>query len=64
MLWPIAVATFEAVRLIVAWCELRQAFRHFRTDRVTAAEFLDQTFPTPVRTLRAEWKKEQAGCGV
>jgi predicted DNA-binding transcriptional regulator YafY len=64
VLWPIAVAYFDSVRLIVAWCELRQGFRHFRTDRIKEAEFLDETFPTPVRTLRAAWKKEQkAVCG-
>ncbi len=67
VVWPIGVAYFEAVRLITAWCELRQAFRHFRTDRIKSADFLDQTFPTPVRVLRAAWKKEEAartpGCG-
>ncbi len=58
VIWPIGVAYFDAVRLIVAWCELRQAFRHFRTDRVISAEFLDETYPTPTRTLRAAWYKE------
>src|ERR1700689_1250935 len=37
VVWPIAVAYWETVRLIVAWCELRQGSRHFRTDRVMAA---------------------------
>ena len=34
VIWPIAVSYWDAVRLIVAWCELRKGFRHFRTDRV------------------------------
>lgn len=59
VIWPIAVAYFETVRLIVAWCELRRAFRHFRTDRVKSAEFLEQTFPTSVAVLRAAWWKQE-----
>ena len=46
------------MRLIVAWCELRKGFRHFRTDRVVAAEFLDARYPMPRARLRAQWKKE------
>lgn len=55
VVWPIAVAYFESVRLIVTWCELRGDFRHFRTDRIIEAEFLDETFPTPVEQLRKTW---------
>ena len=60
-IWPIALAYFETARLIVAWCELRRDFRHFRTDRVRAAEFLEETYPRRTGQLRAEWwRKEQA----
>jgi predicted DNA-binding transcriptional regulator YafY len=58
VVWPIAVSYWESVRVIVAWCELRNAFRHFRTDRVVAAEFLDSRYPTPRPRLRAAWSKE------
>jgi predicted DNA-binding transcriptional regulator YafY len=58
VVWPIAVSYWESVRIIVGWCELRQAFRHFRTDRILAAEFLAQRYPTPRPRLRAAWKKE------
>lgn len=58
VVWPIAVSYWDAVRLIVAWCELRRGFRHFRTDRVIAAEFLDARYPTARARLRAQWKKE------
>lgn len=56
--WPIAVSYWERVRLIVAWCELRRAFRHFRTDRIVAAEFLPIRFTTPRARLKAQWHKE------
>jgi predicted DNA-binding transcriptional regulator YafY len=58
IIWPIAVSYWEAVRLIVAWCELRNGFRHFRTDRVLGSEFLEARYATPRAKLRAQWKKD------
>lgn len=55
--WPFAVGYHETVRLIIAWCELRTDFRSFRTDRVTAAEFLEDRYPERPATLRARWRK-------
>src|SRR6478609_9277281 len=45
IVWPFAIGYYETSRLIVAWCELRQDFRSFRTDRVSAAEFTDIRYP-------------------
>jgi len=72
VIWPIAVAYFDAVRLIVGWCEMREGFRHFRTDRIVRADFLEQRYKTPRAKLRTAWKKERAeaarrhaaGCGA
>ena len=36
--WPVILGYAETSRLLVAWCELRQGFRHFRTDRMIEAE--------------------------
>jgi predicted DNA-binding transcriptional regulator YafY len=58
VIWPIAVSYWELVRVIVAWCELRKAFRSFRTDRVRAADFLTERYPTPRTRLTAQWRKE------
>jgi predicted DNA-binding transcriptional regulator YafY len=60
VVWPIAVSYWESVRIIVAWCEMRQAFRHFRTDRVRSAEFLEVRYATPRARLRASWLREMA----
>jgi predicted DNA-binding transcriptional regulator YafY len=57
IIWPIAVSYWDVVRLIVAWCELRKGFRHFRTDRVMESEFLDSRYPTPRAKLRTQWRK-------
>jgi predicted DNA-binding transcriptional regulator YafY len=32
--WPFALGFFEKVRMLVAWCETRQDFHHFRTERI------------------------------
>ena len=59
VIWPIAIAYFATVRLIVAWCELRKEFRHFRTDRIRATDFLDETYPTRTKILRQQWWEQE-----
>jgi len=59
-IWPIAVSYWDMVRVIVAWCELRQGFRSFRTDRVRGAEFTGERYPMPRTRLTAQWRKEMA----
>lgn len=58
MIWPIAVGYYENVRIIAAWCELREAFRHFRTDRVLDAGFLEVRYPGRKALLRAQWRQQ------
>ena len=57
MIWPIAVGYLEAVRLLAAWCELRNDFRSFRTDRVINAAYLDERYPERRDILRARWRQ-------
>lgn len=59
-LWPIAIAYFGSARLLVGWCELREDFRHFRTDRILNAEFMDDCFPVPVQELLHCWHAQEA----
>lgn len=49
---PLALAFYPPVWLLVAWCELREAFRNFRADRFLALEPTGVTFePEPGKTL-------------
>jgi predicted DNA-binding transcriptional regulator YafY len=32
VVWPVALGYFDNVRMLAAWCEQRQAFRHFRAE--------------------------------
>jgi predicted DNA-binding transcriptional regulator YafY len=36
-IWPFQLGFMDNARVVVAWCELRKAFRFFRTDRVVSA---------------------------
>ena len=55
--WPIAIGYQEYSRMLVAWCELRQDFRHFRADRVLEAVFLEERYPERSTVLRARWRR-------
>lgn len=57
IIWPVTVGYRETVRMLVAWCELRQAFRTFRTDRVVDAVFLDDRHGQRPGQLRVRWQK-------
>jgi predicted DNA-binding transcriptional regulator YafY len=58
VLWPIALAFLEGKRLLVAWCELRQGFRHFRPDRIAALNCTGQPYPTRRAALAKTWRRE------
>lgn len=57
-IWPFLIGYRDTTRLLVAWCEARDDFRTFRTDRVVAAEFLEDRYPGRPAVLRARWAAE------
>lgn len=58
-IWPIALAFFEQVRLVVAWCELRQDFRSFRADRILSLAATGERYPRRRRRLLHEWRHRE-----
>jgi len=54
--WPFALGFFDQVRVLVAWCELRQGFRHFRTDRISKVQALEKRYPRRRQALLREWR--------
>lgn len=56
--WPIGLAFMEEVRMVVAWCELRGAFRHFRIDRISSADMGDG-YPERRAVLLRRWRDQQ-----
>ncbi|CAN2532789.1 hypothetical+protein [Methylocapsa aurea] len=57
IVWPVALGFFESARVLVAWCELRGDFRHFRADRIEAAEMLDERPPRRRHALQKDWRR-------
>ena len=55
-IWPVLLGYSDATRILIAWCELRQGFRHFRTDRMEAAEILDQRITESYGALLRRWQ--------
>lgn len=52
---PVALIYYSQTANIVAWCELRQAIRNFRADRVEHCELADGFFRGEGETLRQLW---------
>ncbi|NQU59034.1 MAG: YafY family transcriptional regulator [Rhodospirillales bacterium] len=52
IIWPLGLAFFAPVWLLVAWCEKRDDFRNFRIDRMISADRLEDIYPdAPGRRL-------------
>jgi predicted DNA-binding transcriptional regulator YafY len=56
-IWPFALGFFDRVRVVAAWCELRQGFRHFRTDRIAALALTKTRYPRRRQALLKEWRE-------
>ena len=59
VIWPFLIAFFDDARLVVGWCELRQGYRAFRVDRITALQVLDARYPRRRAELAKEWRQQQ-----
>jgi predicted DNA-binding transcriptional regulator YafY len=57
--WPFALGFFDRARVLVAWCELRQAIRHFRTDRIASLSLSGERYPRRRQALMKEWREQQ-----
>jgi len=55
-IWPLALAFYDRVRVVVAYCELREDYRHFRTDRITALDVTPERYPRRRASLLKEWR--------
>jgi predicted DNA-binding transcriptional regulator YafY len=55
VVWPFMVGYVARAQVVMAWCELRQGFRLFRTDRLTSVSFLDERYPARADALRRQW---------
>ena len=63
VLWPVHLGFMDEARVVAGWCEMRSAFRFFRTDRILSAA-LGERYPRRrsdlVRDFRTQIEAEQA----
>lgn len=57
VIWPFALGFFDKVRVVVAWCEQREEFRHFRTDRIVALDLQKARYPKRRQALLKAWRQ-------
>lgn len=58
-LWPCAVGFFNQCLVMVAWCELRADFRHFRLDRVQSLSIQPTRYPQRRQSLLKQWREKE-----
>lgn len=54
-IWPVQIAFYENKQIIAAWCTLREAFRHFRTERIVSAELTEMRYGRRRAVLADDW---------
>lgn len=59
IIWPFGIGFFQEARVVMAWCEMRQDFRHFRLDRMAQVTRTELRYPERRQILLARWKKTQ-----
>ena len=63
VLWPLGLFFWGQVWTLGAWCELRQALRNFRLDRIDRLQRLEESYPDqPGRRLEDLIEQGRASC--
>lgn len=55
---PLVLIYYVDNVLLVAWCELRKDFRHFRVERITECSVLMESFEGDAKFLRDAWSSK------
>jgi len=58
-IWPFALGFFDRARVVVAWCELRESIRHFRTDRILGLMPRGERYPRRRQALLKDWREQE-----
>ncbi len=57
IVWPLLIAFLDRNRYLVGWCEMREDYRHFKTDRVKELKVLGQKYPGRRAALIKDWEE-------
>ena len=58
-IWPLVLIYYVDTAMIVAWCELREALRNFRLERVVSSIILADDFEGLGDALTEQWESTQ-----
>jgi predicted DNA-binding transcriptional regulator YafY len=58
VIWPIALGFMNEARALVAWCESRQGYRTFRTDRIASAQEVGERYKGRRSVLLQGWRAQ------
>lgn len=59
VIWPFALGFFERYRVVAAWCELREGYRHFRADRIASLTPLQARYPLRRAVMLKKWRASE-----
>ncbi|HVY52582.1 MAG TPA: YafY family protein [Devosia sp.] len=57
VIWPFVIGFFEQHKVVGAWCELRQDYRHFRIDRIVSLAATGERAPRRRQAMLREWRE-------
>ncbi|HWA19675.1 MAG TPA: YafY family protein [Devosia sp.] len=58
VIWPFLIGFYEQTRVVGAWCELREDYRHFRVDRILDAAATGERSPRRRAVMLKEWRTQ------
>ncbi len=58
-IYPFGLTFFDEVQVVMAWCCLREDFRHFRVDRIQSIQVTAQTYSPNKQTLLQDWQRQE-----
>jgi len=58
VIWPFVIGFFEQHKVVGAWCELRNDYRHFRLDRIASAAATGERAPRRRHAMLKEWREK------
>ena len=59
VIWPFALGYFTDQRILVAWCEKKGDYRHFRTDKIVSLKILNEHYTANREDLFNSWQQLQ-----
>lgn len=59
IVWPFTIGYFSSGRVLVAWCESKNDYCHFETNKIISLTCMDERYPRSKDSLFHEWQEIQ-----